>query len=214
MNNKIYGTLPIDMGKVELNPAEMMFWMYCPIKAPNMTQTKIPENLMQYQPLIALIKQDRGSEWKSDYVYITAKTLYVTPESTGNRAGWHSDGYLTNDINYIWSDTNPTVFFDDSNLHEFSQNHNDSMHEMAALCSNHAKYQVRFENKHLLKLDQYVLHKVDTNIQAGMRTFVKISVSKNIYALKGNSINHKLCIAQYYQNRQLERNCPTGANNI
>jgi hypothetical protein len=84
------------------------------------------------------------------------------------------------------------------------------MDEMNTLCESDASKHFRYANKHLMKLDQRVLHKVDTSIQAGMRTFVKISVSKDVYALKGNSINHALPIAEVYQERGVERNCPTG----
>jgi hypothetical protein len=84
------------------------------------------------------------------------------------------------------------------------------MDDMDRLCESDSSKHFRYANKHLMKLDQRVLHKVDTNIQAGLRTFVKISVSKDVYALKGNSINHALPIAEVYQERGAERNCPTG----
>jgi hypothetical protein len=165
---------------------------------------------MQFLPLVEKVKLDRADEWDNDYVYITAKTLYVKPETPGNRPGWHSDGFMTGDLNYIWSDKNPTVFFCDNSLHSFSADHVHSLDEMNQLCEPDPSKQFRYANKNLMKLDQRVLHKVDTNIQPGIRTFVKISVSKDVYALKGNSINHELAIAETYQKRGAERNCPTG----
>jgi hypothetical protein len=210
MTDKIYGTQPENLGLVDIDPTEMMFWMYCPIKTPGMTDTVIPANLMQFLPLIDKVMIDRADEWQNDYVYITAKTLYVKPETPGNRPGWHSDGFITDDLNYIWSDRNPTVFFHDGSRHAFSSDHVKSMDDMDRLCESDSSKHFRYANKHLMKLDQRVLHKVDTNIQAGLRTFVKISVSKDVYALKGNSINHGLPIAEVYQERGAERNCPTG----
>lgn len=210
MTDKIYGTQPENLGLVDIDPTEMMFWMYCPIKTPGMTDTVVPANLMQFLPLIDKVMIDRADEWQNDYVYITAKTLYVKPETPGNRPGWHSDGFMTDDLNYIWSDRNPTVFFFDNSLHAFSSDHVKSMDDMDRLCESDSSKHFRYANKHLMKLDQRVLHKVDTNIQAGLRTFVKISVSKDVYALKGNSINHALPIAEVYQERGAERNCPTG----
>jgi hypothetical protein len=210
MTDKIYGTQPENLGLVDIDPTEMMFWMYCPIKTPGMTDTVIPANLMQFLPLIDKVMIDRADEWQNDYVYITAKTLYVKPETPGNRPGWHSDGFITDDLNYIWSDRNPTVFFHDGSRHAFSSDHVKSMDDMDRLCESDSSKHFRYANKHLMKLDQRVLHKVDTNIQAGLRTFVKISVSKDVYALKGNSINHALPIAEVYQERGAERNCPTG----
>ncbi len=210
MTDKIYGTQPENLGLVDIDPTEMMFWMYCPIKTPGMSYAVVPSNLMQFAPLIEKVKADCADEWQDRYVYITAKTLYVKPETPGNRPGWHSDGFMTDDLNYIWSDRNPTVFFHDGSRHAFSADHVHSLDEMNALCEPDSSKHFRYAAKHLMKLDQRVLHKVDTNITAGMRTFVKISVSKDVYALKGNSINHALPIAEVYQERGAERNCPTG----
>lgn len=210
MTDKIYGAQPKNLGIVELDPTEMMFWMYCPIKTPGMLDTVIPANLMQFLPLVEKVQIDRADEWHDDYIYITAKTLYVTPQAPGNRPGWHSDGFMTDDLNYVWSDKNPTVFFSDDSLHSFSADHVHSMDEMDKLCEPDTSKHFRYANKHLMKLDQRVLHKVDTNIQPGVRTFVKISVSKDVYALKGNSVNHALSITETYQERGADRNCPTG----
>ena len=210
MTDKIYGTQPENLGLVEIDPTEMMFWMYCPIKTPGMLDTVIPANLMQFLPLVEKVQIDRANEWQDDYIYITAKTLYVKPETPGNRPGWHSDGFMTDDLNYIWSDKNPTVFFCDDKLHSFSADHVHSLDEMNQLCEPDTSKHFRYANKHLMKLDQRVLHKVDTNIQPGIRTFVKISVSKDVYALKGNSVNHALPITETYQERGADRNCPTG----
>lgn len=48
------------------------------------------------------------------------------------------------------------------------------------------------------------------DITPGMRTFVKVSVSDKLYALRGNSINHKLGLVAEYGPRGEERNCPIG----
>lgn len=66
--------------------------------------------------------------------------------------------------------------------------------------------------KHILRLNQAVLHKVDTRIAPGVRTFIKVSVSNHRYALRGNSINHDLATDWIYEDRQAERNCPAGAS--
>ena len=210
----IYGALPIDLGLIDLSPSEMMFWLYCPIKMPGQLIWNSPPNLEQFEPIIGAVSQDCSLDaWRESYVYITAKTLWATPENPGNRPGWHSDGFLTDDLNYIWADANPTVFFFDGQRHAFSADHSASLSEMDALCEepvaaafDHRTYPV----KHLLRLDQTVLHKVATNIRPGVRTFVKISVSRHRYALRGNSINHELAPDWAYADRQAERNCPIG----
>ena len=204
----IYGTLPTNLGLCNLSPKEMMFWLYCPIKLPGMQSVSVPDNLMQYRPLWERVRNDCARIWGDSYVYITAKTLWVTPENPGNRHGWHSDGFLTDDLNYIWSDANPTVFFCDGDLHSFTADHGSSLGEMDALCETNQLRHVTYPDKHLLRLDQCVLHKVNSNIAPGVRTFVKISVSRHRYALEGNSINHELAPGWDYSLRGENRNCP------
>lgn len=122
----------------------------------------------------------------------------------------NSDGFLTDDLNYIWYDANPTVFWESDERVSFIADHHASLAEMEAVCEPDRNRHRCYHLKHLLRLDQTVMHKVDTNITAGVRTFVKISVSKDRYDLKGNSINHELAPDWKYQDRQVERNHPIG----
>lgn len=204
----IYGALPVDLGLIDLSPSEMMFWLYCPIKLPGQIDVTMPPNLQQFGPVVDAVARNSRGGWKESYLYITAKTLFSTPENPGNRPGWHSDGFLTDDLNYIWCDANPTVFFEDGERHAFSADHASSLNEMDALCHARSAHYRTYPVKHLLRLDQTVLHKVDTDIAPGVRTFVKVSVSRHRYALRGNSINHDLAPDWTYQDRQAERNCP------
>lgn len=207
----IYGAAPKDLGLVDLSPCEWMAWLYLPIKLANSPHESIPPNLQQFMPLINAARKDAGYDrWFENYVYITAKTLFVNAANPGNRPGWHSDGFMTDDLNYIWSDANPTVFWVRDELIRFTADHAASLHEMANCefdTANHRTYPV----KHLLRLDQTVMHKVADNVTAGMRTFVKISVSKHKYALKGNSINHEIAADWQYGERSEERNAPEKA---
>ncbi len=212
LTDAIYGAPPRDLGMIDISPIEMMFWLYCPIKHPGMQSVSVPENLMQFRPLWEHARSDCADRWGDSYAYITAKTLWATPQNPGNRPGWHSDGFLTDDLNYIWCDENPTIFFHDGNRYPFSADHEVSLAEMDALCepsdADHHTYPV----KHLLRLDETVLHKVATDIEPGVRTFVKVSISRHRYALRGNSINHDLAPNWDYSDRLPERNCPTGAH--
>lgn len=208
----IYGNLPVDLGLVELFPEEMMAWLYCPIKRPGETSTTTPDNLRGFHPIVERVWLDLPVyDWMNSYIYITAKTLFVSPENPGNRPGWHSDGFMTDDLNYIWADANPTVFWHSKNgMASFSADHALSTPEMDGLCEHDTENHVTYPLKHVLRLDETVMHKVAPVTTAGMRTFVKVSVSKNIYALKGNSINHRLPLDANYGQRSAERNCPTG----
>lgn len=207
----IYGAAPVDLGRVDLSPAEMMFWLYCPVKLPGMERIILPDNLRQFSPIIDVVRADLGrSRFASSYVYVTAKTLFSSPENPGNRPGWHSDGFLTDDLNYIWYDANPTIFWVGGPV-DFAADHAASLDEMQAVCGGCDGEIRKYQEKHILRLDQRVMHRVDTCISPGVRTFVKVSVSNQRYALKGNSVNHALAPFWEYKDRGSDRNCPTGA---
>ena len=210
----IYGEPPTDLGLIDLSPVEMMFWQYCPIKLPSADLLCImPENLKQFSRIAAAVYGDferrhRIGEWQHSYVYITAKTMWVTPENAGNRPGWHSDGFLTDDLNYVWSDVSPTVYWEPPQRVAFRADHTLSLYEMNACAEHDVGNHKRYGNKHLLRLDERAIHKVDTLSMGGMRSFVKVSVSRHRYALTGNSVNHALAPDWSYAPRGDNRNCP------
>lgn len=208
MPDKLYGTPPVDLGLVDLSPVEMMCWQYCPIKLPGDSYPTIPDNLYQFDELVYRAYLDCGSDrWKDSYVYLTAKTLWVSPENPGNRPGWHSDGFMTDDLNYIWSDRNGTEFWLPPQLHSFTQDHDASLHEMEKM-ANFGPI-ATFPDKHLLRLDEFVIHRVAPKVTPGFRSFVKISVSSERYNLVGNSINHAFPAWDYVPRKE-ERNHPIG----
>lgn len=212
---KIYGGAPKDLGRIQVDTSEMMYWLYCPIKKPR-SEVVIPPNLKYFQSLV-----EKATFWAGHrmghcwlhkaYVYITAKTMWVNG-STANRPGWHSDGFLTDDLNFIWMNSAPTIFCIDEPT-DFVADHELSLAEMQEWADARPLKHVRYPVEHLLMLDQGVIHKVDDQMTPGVRTFVKISISGHPYLLKGNSINHELPLNVDYKKRTEVRNCPTGANN-
>lgn len=209
---EIYGAKPADLGLIDLSPREMMSWLYCPIKARRREPCVIPDNLMQFRPIVDEVRMALSSDrWFDSYIYITAKTLWVNPENPGNRPGWHSDGFMTDDLNFIWSDTNGTLFWEPEKRVSFTQNHLASLREMHEAAEPDVANHNTYQNKHLLLLDQRVIHRVADIKRAGMRSFVKISVSKSRYNLVGNSINHGLGLDWEYVERSDGRNDPAGA---
>lgn len=203
--SKIYGVAPSDLGLVDISPTEMLFWLYCPIKNRKSNEIILPKNLKQFWEIVQACMDDCDpSVWYDRYVYITAKTLWVNPENTGQRAGWHCDGYLTSDINYIWTDSNPTIFSVTDDLVEFSNDHNTALKEMEEV--GNLNMNITYPLKHVLRMDQRVLHRVADFKTSGMRSFVKISVSEHPFNLKGNSINHDLVMNWDYSERSDSRN--------
>jgi len=192
---------------VDLSPTEMMCWLYCPVKLPG-SRLSVPPNLEQFKPILLMVMADCAERWVESYVYITAKRLFVTPEGLMNRPGWHSDGFMTEDLNYIWCDTSPTVFWEPESCVRFVQDHNLSLIEMEATCEPDTYHHRVYPLKHLLRLDEAVMHKMAPVKQPGFRTFVKVSVSEHEYRLSGNSINHDLAPHWAYVARQEGRNAP------
>lgn len=201
----IYGNLPADLGEINIDPVEMMFWMYCPISTPSMgISVEMPDNLLSFAPIIHRIREYDWDHWSDSYVYITAKTLWVSGDYIGNRPGWHSDGFGTADINYIWHDRAPTEFFEGS--FQLPAQCDDAMERMALEA--HDKPLVVYPDKHLLRLDPSVIHRCPVGFAEGMRTFVKVSISQDRYNLEGNSINHALEERWSLIPRSTERNHP------
>lgn len=198
----IYGRLPVDLGLIDLNPAEMLFWMYCPISHPG-TGDFVPANLQQFNPILTAAYEDDPARYERSFVYLTAKTLWVEGGYIGNRPGWHSDGFGTQDVNYIWSDRAPTEFVEDE--YTLPPHCEDSMAIMAERAERSSI--IVYPDKHLLKLTPEVIHRAPVGFSAGMRTFVKVSISDDRYNLLGNSVNHALR-GWALVPRQAERNHP------
>jgi hypothetical protein len=204
-----YGELPKPLGIFEVECNEMMFYQYLPIKLREQAQPVYENRLKCFDKLVGAICCDYIGEFGLDnyvnsYVYLTAKHLYQMPNCSFNRTGWHSDGFLTDDINYIWCDKYPTIF----NRTEFHLPLDDLLSievmEKQAIPFNNYSYR---ENQ-LLRLDQYNIHKVAPVTEVGMRTFLKLSFSKDKYDLIGNSHNYLIDYNWEMKNRKEHRNIP------
>lgn len=187
-----YGNPPTIIGKIPLEPSEHMIFLYLPIKMAGNTLFRYPERLRYLNDLLGKVHINAGyllgTEYADHYVYLTAKTMWVEPGAAGNRPGWHADGYGSNgDLNYIWHDMNPTQFA----VQQFTDIPDDDVQSMVEM-----ERQVDLErlteypDRTLLRLDETVVHRVNPTVTPGLRTFIKLSVSKHQYNLKGNSHNH------------------------
>lgn len=199
-----YGEAPKVLGHEDIEFPEFMFYLYLPIKLAGEAYRcdNLPRNLSFMSPLLSKIEVE-----DDDYVYVTAKNMWFEKGQTYNRDGWHSDGFMTDDKNYIWCDTESTEFM----LGEFdlTQEHETSLEELEnRACVGECDWPAPMATKTLLQLDQYVIHRPPPVKESGMRGFVKISVSKNKYDLKGNSHNHMLDYDWEMCDRKATRNDP------
>ena len=203
-----YGDLPKVLGIAKVNVDEMLFYQYLPIKLRH-TNIVLEERLYGLTSIlydvIGDFKQEFGiEEYNNNYCYLTIKKMYQKDGCSFNRNGYHSDGFLTNDINYIWCDKNPTIF--NTTNFDLTLDDNISISEMAHQADkNKEKF---YPENTLLRLNQYNIHKVSEVKELTLRTFIKVSFSKDKYDLKGNSINYKLGYNWEMRERNQERNIP------
>lgn len=198
-----YGSPPELLGKLDLECDELCFVQYIPINMFGVT--RVPNNLEWTKEFVELVQEYLFSRnLKFKYLYLTAKKV---PTNCSNRGGWHSDGFMTEDLNFIWYDHSPTEFA----IQEFNltQDHHISMNEMEEqadeVCIN------TFPSGSVIAMDQYVIHRVNPtpNQRHIFRTFVKISASNEKYNLKGNAHNYLFDYNWDMQERSAERNHPT-----
>ena len=198
-----YGNAPLALSVIQIEAPEMMFVQYLPIVMPN-GKPALPKSLSCFFPLVKIAMSYVNPV---DYLYITAKHLYVSSGCSGNREGWHSDGFGTSDVNLIWSDSSPTEFC--VQPFDLSKDCDVSMQEMSAQVK--SENVQTYPNNTLLKLDSSVIHRVSPIQTSGMRTFVKLSISKDKYNLKGNAHNYLLKYNWDLMNRDVKRNHTTKA---
>lgn len=204
-----YGDKPKDLGVVEIECDEMIFYQYLPIKLIGQTEPIVEERLKCFEDLIGSVCCDFIADYgltryMDGYVYLTAKRLFQGKGYSFNRKGYHSDGFMTDDINYLWSDSAPTVF--NSSNFNLSMDDDLSMVEMEQQAKSENEFS--FEKGSLLRLNQYVIHKVSNEVLNEMRTFVKVSFSNDKYDLKGNSKNYLLDYEWEMRERSVKRNIP------
>jgi hypothetical protein len=192
-----YGRDPKVLGKLQLQPSEMCFVQYLPITMPEFGgEARVPANLCWAKPIIKLSLRYASLD---KYIYLTVKHLWVTPDNIGNRHGWHTDGFGSDDLNIIWSDKYPTEFcVQDFTL---SSCHEKSMQEM----EEQAKPEniLTYPEGSVILLDKWNVHRPPVIQESGFRTFVKVSISKEKYNLRGNAHN---CLFPYnwgMHNRQV-----------
>lgn len=203
-----YGQLPTELGIFEVECKEMMFYQYLPIKM-KQGNIKYEKRLNCFKPIIDECIKDfintfGNNQYQKSYIYITAKYLFQQPNCSFNREGWHSDGFLTNDINYIWCDNNPTIF----NTSKFilSENDTNSLTEMEQQAN--PINNITYKKNQLLRLNQFNIHKVAPIKSNTMRTFLKVSFSTDKYNLIGNSHNYNINYKWKMKPRKTQRNIP------
>lgn len=204
-----YGQFPHLVSVFDLKVEEIMTYQYQPVKMSGEFSLLVEPRLRVFDKIFGVACCDfigvfGLNRYIDSYVYVTAKHRFVSPECPMNRPNYHSDGYLSEDINYIWSDCFSTVF----NVGNFQLSNDDrvsllEMEEQADFTK-----EVSYDNNSLMRLNQYNIHKVAPVTESRMRTFLKISFSHERYNLVGNSHNYLLDYKWEMKPRNAERNVP------
>ncbi len=202
---KFTGKLPYVVAKeLHLDVEQVAYYLYLPVSLPGSDNILLPLYLKEYEPLILVVRDNEPIRFKNEYVYITIKRMIVGPSVTPNRPGWHADGFGSDDLNYVWYDCVPTIF--NSTVMEVSDDHIKSLKEMDEKIN--LALNVTYPEYSLLKLDSTMIHAVNDATKEVMRTFVKVSISKQRYNLKGNSVNPLIEGGWKMYDRKLVRNDP------
>lgn len=211
-----YGNAPELHGIWDLDFEQYMHYMYLPIAVPEDRQFDfiIPPELEFARTMINHAWQNEvevhGNLW--EYVYVTARRGFATPGNPLNRPGWHSDGFGTPDINYVWTDRYPTLFAIGDFGH-VSDDHLASTDQFTWRAENRVGVYVRkYEDKTLMRLDPSVIHTAPPiPAPGGERSFFKVSFSNTRYNLKGNAHNYMLDYDWPMYDRATVRNDPSRA---
>mgnify|MGYP001598456602 CR=1 FL=1 len=203
----MYGQLPVVLGQFPVELDEMLFYQYLPIKIIGQTEPIMEQRLNPFSPLIGMILCDFVGAFGLDryinsYVYVTAKKMINQQGCSFNRPGWHSDGFMTDDINYVWSDCYGTVF----NKSSFSLTMDDSGSLVEMEQQADSENDIIYPDGSLIRLDQYNIHRVADLDETIMRTFLKVSFSKDKYDLNGNAHNYLLDYNWKMRDRKIQRN--------
>ena len=207
---KTYGSDPVEIASdVIVDNSEMYFYQYLPIHITG-GYIAIPEQLRRLNPIINIVLEDfykNFGKWFEYKIYLTAKCLYVKGGENINRMGWHCDGFMSDDINYIWSDTIPTEYV--TGEYQLKQDHQKSIEQMNRLF--YHSEPLKCKPNSIYRLDETVIHRCDYNRSkhAVLRHFVKVSFSKDRYNLKGNSHNYLLNYNWDMEERDEFRNHPS-----
>lgn len=175
-----YGDYPVLLDEVILNCEEMLFYQYLPIKLPEEKHAIYEKRLYSFRPLIDYVIND----FKNSFGYEEYINSYV---------------YLTA----------KKLFQTPNNSFNRSGYHSDDFISMSEMESQAKKEnEVVFPNNKVIRLNQYNIHKVGEITENSLRTFAKLSFSKDKYDLEGNSHNYLIDYKWDLKKRKEARNIP------
>lgn len=216
-----YGEDPVLVGRfpsVAVDWKEFMHYLYLPVVMPfssgahevhRIITPRLPRRLrfvMQFLPFVITDAIDAGRDVEEDYIYVTARRGYATPDNPLNRPGWHCDGFGTDDLNYVWCDGSTTQVAT-QDFTDIDPDHAKSMEQFEDQIRGQCVWSIK--EHALYRFNPYVVHCTpDIPPPGEMRSFLKISLSRHPYNLEGNSHNHHFNYEWKMHSRSDARNDP------
>lgn len=182
-----YGIEPEVVGEFVTPDCELTYTLYMPVSLAG-GPVAIPKHLAEYEPFVRAALNHEGDRATGKYVYLTVKRLWVEPGCIGGRPGWHTDGFGTEDVNYIWCDFDPTEFC--IQPFDLSDDHAVSMRQMEEQAK--AENIRTYDPLTILRLDARHVHRCPVKFAPKYRTFARVSISADRYDMIGNAHNHDL----------------------
>lgn len=170
--------------------------VYMCIKNIDSSEYQVPDNIYSLvSSVISDIYKLSPSLYNDDwtkYCYLTIKKMYIQPNSYGNREGFHIDGFLSDQDNFIWSDCEATPTEVALGTFILSDDHEKSLGEMSLQASK--MFRQTLSTNVLYNMNQSCVHRPTNNRAAGavLRTFIKLTYSKELFNCYGNAWNYKL----------------------
>lgn len=192
-----------------------MYYLYLPVKMRDTSDVRIPENVKGLWPLIeeAMTVAARSNrDIHADYVYLSARKGWATPDNPLNRPGWHSDGFGTEDLNFVWWRGTGTRFA----IGDFGivpEDHITSLEHFERIAQHSGKVKIveDYPERCLYEIDPYVVHATPNMTSSAWRQYVKVSISTERYNLENNSHNYLFEYDWPLYSRSVIRNDPAKA---
>jgi hypothetical protein len=203
-----YGDLPIPVGDFGFDLREVMYYLYLPVAIERTTvlpSIRLPPNVECCRPLIEDAIRYAGRD-RYQYVYLSARKGWATPDNPLNRPGWHCDGFGTNDLNFVWW-SGPGTRFAIQPFKDITDDHVTSLRQFEEQVR--PQTVVHLPEKRLYAITPYVVHATPLIEAPGcMRQYVKVSLSDHRYNLENNSHNYLFDYDWPLCSRDLIRNDP------
>lgn len=180
------------------------------IKQEGSSEYSVPDNLQfLVQEILSGIYDLSEYLYNNDYrynCYLSIKHEYVHGGSIGNRPGWHIDGFKSDQHNFIWYDCIPTEVCTGS--FNLTNDHDISLDEMDYQAIDNDKFNHALPINTLYEMNQECVHRPTYNKmdKAVLRTFIKITYSKEQFNCIGNAWNYKLPHIRMTAHRNNHRN--------